>query len=148
MDLFQQCATPWALLINFFSNHTCQEIYESGLPTDMYSFGAYLPFFLKTILLEFPIYFLFLRKAQSLPRLLLITLILNLATHPILFMVMPIVFSKFNLNYRQYLCIAEIFAPVIEGLLLKYYYQQSTRTSFWAALLANLFSWSVGIFWS
>ena len=110
--------------------------------------AQYLPYFIKTCILELPIYFIFLRSSRSFFRIVVITFIVNLATHPIVFMLMPILLTKLNLNYLQYLCIAETFAPLIEALILAFYYQFSSRVSFWAALVANLFSWTVGIYWT
>jgi len=141
------CLTPWAVVINQFAQHSCGDIYASPLANDSFSFFEYLPFFLKTMLLEFPIYYFFLRKAYRLDKILLINFLINLATHQIIFLAMPSVFIKLDFNYYQYLMIAEIFAPTVEALLLRFAYKLNWKTAILASVLANLFSWTVGIYW-
>ena len=140
MELFQHCVTPWSLLINFFSNHGCEAIYQAGLPVDPLSLAEYLPYFLKTFILELPIYFIFLTRMHSFFRIVMINLVLNLLTHPLIFLGMPVMFEKFGFTYLQYLLIAEIFAPLAEGIFLNYAFKVEGRTAFRAAVMANLFS--------
>jgi hypothetical protein len=142
-----QCLTPWNLLWNLFHAHQCVDIYSSTDLNGAYGFFDYVPFFFKTYALELPIYYLFLRKTRDFLQILNADLVLNLATHPIVFFIIPMVLAVFQATYMQYLFIAEIFAPVTEALILYYFFKLSLRRAFAAAILANLFSWSVGIFW-
>ena len=141
------CITPWNLLWNLFNAHQCSEIYELTTLTEPFSFTEYLPFFLKTFALELPIYFLFLQTLKNIPTVLKINAVLNLATHPIVFFVIPIILAYLGATYLHYLAVAEIFAPLIEALILFRIYKLSLGRSLTAAICANLFSWSVGIYW-
>lgn len=144
-----ECLTPWGLILNLFFNQSaqCSEIYFSTPPNDSISFIEYAPYFLKTILLEFPLYYLFLKNIRSLKEILLMGLILNLATHPIIFLVMPPLLNTLQFSYLNYLIIAETFAPVVEALILSLFYKLSWRRSLLAALTANIVSWTIGVYW-
>lgn len=141
------CITPWNLIWNLFNVHQCSEIYELTTLTEPFSFMEYLPFFLKTFALELPIYFIILRQLKNIPTVLQINTVLNLATHPIVFFVIPIILTNLGANYLHYLATAEIFAPLIEALILFRIYKLSLARSLTAAISANLLSWSVGIYW-
>lgn len=141
------CITPWYLIWNLFNAHQCSEIYGLTTLTEPFSFVEYLPFFLKTLVLELPIYFLFLRRLKSIPTILKLNTLANLATHPIVFFIIPIALMQLNGTYLNYLVTAEIFAPLVETLILYKVFKLSPSRSFAAALCANLFSWSVGIYW-
>lgn len=146
MSLVQQCLTPWSVVINQFSSGDCTPLYAAYLPNDSITVAAYLFVFLKTYLLELGFYFFFLRPLFSFKKVLCINLVINLATHPIIFLVMPYFFSKYDLNYLQYLIIAETFAPTIEALILIFYFKVNWKTAAAAAVLANIFSWSAGVY--
>lgn len=148
MNLLQECLTPWALVINQVANHPdCSQIYASGIPDDSISFLQYLLVFFKTYTFELPLYYVFLRKSWNMPKILLVNLVINLATHPIIYLLMPIIFLRFDMNYLQYLVIAEIFAPAVEAILLSRVFKISWKTAVAAALVANLFSWTAGVIW-
>ncbi len=147
MELFQQCVTPWGLLIHLFSANACESVYQAGLPNDPMSLVEYLPYFLKTCVLELPFYYFFLTRTQSFSRIVIINFILNLLTHPIVFLVMPILFEHLGLNYLQYLLLAETFAPLTEAIVLHYVFKVEAPTAIRAALVANLLSWGIGVFW-
>lgn len=142
-----ECVTPWYLIWNFFNPHQCSEIYTLTSLADPITFILYLPYFLKTFLLELIIYWLFLRNQKSLTEILQIDFILNLATHPVVFFLMPIIVMGLNGNYLNYLVAAEVFAPLTEAIILVYFYKLSWPRALQAAITANLFSWSVGIYW-
>ena len=142
------CITPWNLIWNFFNAHQCNEIYELTTLTEPFSFLEYLPFFLKTFVLELPIYFLFLRTLKNVPVILKVNTVLNLATHPVVFFTIPLILTQLNATYLHYLVVAEIFAPLVEALVLFKVYKISLGRAVLAALCANLFSWSVGIYWT
>ncbi|MBC7464537.1 MAG: hypothetical protein H7256_00970 [Bdellovibrio sp.] len=145
MSLIQQCLTPWALVINQFAEHSCGEIYTSGLPTDTLTLTQYLPFFLKTYAFELPFYYFFLRKIFSTTKILRINLVINLATHPFIFIMLPLILVRFEFNYFQYLVVAEIFAPLVEALILNQLFKVRWQTAVVASLVANLISWTVGV---
>lgn len=143
-----ECLTPWYLILNFFAENNCAEIYNSGLPTDPITLSEYLPYFLKTFILEFPIYALILKSQQDLAKTLAANTILNVATHPFIFILLPLLLNRIeNINYLHYLVVAEIFAPTVEILLLKLIFKIKPAHALIAGLAANLFSWSVGVYW-
>lgn len=141
------CVTPWNLVWNYFNPHQCAEIYTITTLSEPITFTQYLPYFLKTFILELGVYYLFLKNRKSLVEMLQIDLILNLATHPVVFFLIPIIIMQFGATYLNYLVIAEVFAPLTEALILGYFYKISYSRAFLAAIAANLFSWSIGIYW-
>lgn len=147
MSLIAQCFTPWAMVANQFIEHQCHDIYAMIVSDVQFSLVEYLTVFSKTYGLELIIYFFFLRQKYNWREILKINLIINLATHPIVYFGFPLLFSKLQYNYFQYLVVAEIFAPAIEALLLKKIYHFSWKIAITAAVLANLFSWTIGVYW-
>lgn len=148
MNLMVECLTPVSLIVNAYqSNPNCTDIYQSAIVNDAGGFAEYLPVFFMTYILEFPIYFIFLFRNSSIVRMVLIGLILNVATHPFIYKVLPPILAKWDMSYLEYLIIAEIFAPTIEAILLKKVFHTSWKIAFWAAILANLFSWTIGVYW-
>ena len=142
------CLTPWFLVYNLFADNACSEIYNSGLPTDPISFTEYLPYFLKTFILELPIYAILLKSQQSFAKTLTANTLINLATHPFIFILLPILLVKSDsINYLNYLTIAEVFAPSVEALILFKIFKLPLKNAVISAFLANLFSWSVGVYW-
>lgn len=141
------CITPWNLIWNLFNPHQCSEIYELTTLTEPFSIFEYLPYFLKTFALELPIYYLFLRNLKNIPTILKINSIVNLATHPIVFYIIPLILMQLNSTYLHYLITAEIFAPLTEALILYRFYRLSPGRALIAAICANLFSWSLGVYW-
>ncbi|MEQ1721843.1 MAG: hypothetical protein ABL930_01615 [Pseudobdellovibrio sp.] len=142
-----ECLTPWNIIWNFFNAHQCSDIYNSTSLADPVTFLEYLPYFLKTFILELPVYLFFLRHHKKLNEILQINSILNFATHPIVFFLIPLILLQFNATYLHYLVIAEVFAPLVEALLLIYAYKVGYGRAFLAGIAANLFSWSLGIYW-
>jgi hypothetical protein len=143
-----ECLTPWYLLNNLFADNACSEIYSSGLPSDPMTMLEYLPYFLKTFILELPLYALILKSQQSFVKNLTANTLLNLATHPVIFILFPMVLPRLgDFNYLNYLVAAEIFAPIVEALLLIKVFKIKLGWAFVSAIAANLFSWSVGVYW-
>ena len=143
-----ECLTPWFLVYNLFADNACAEIYTSGLPTDPISLAEYLPYFLKTFILELPIYAIILKSQQSFVKTLTANTLLNLVTHPFIFILLPMLLVKSDsINYLNYLTIAEIFAPTVEALILFKVFKLPLKKAIVSAVLANLFSWSVGVYW-
>lgn len=104
----------------------------------------YLSLFSLTYALETPIYFLGLRKYSKLRQILFISLVLNLATHPIVCFLFPVLADILRMNYDQYLILAEVFAPLVEFLLLRFVFKFSMQRSLLVAVAANLVSWLIG----
>jgi hypothetical protein len=75
---------------------------------------VWLVLFTLTCLLELPVYVLPLRPVLPLRWGLLLLLVLNLATHPIVWFVLPRIFE----NQVHYVLVAEAFAVIVEGLIL------------------------------
>jgi hypothetical protein len=157
----------------------------SWLPARKFTFGpaalscGYLVIFLKTCLLEAPFYYWALRGARRRaasrvghpvehpgagfrrwPVIAQLGLA-NLLTHPVVFFVIPALFSR----YLTGLLVAEVFAPVVEGVYCAWVVSDKgadkgkgkddnlTEKQGWRqarafviAVLANLFSWQVGVF--
>jgi hypothetical protein len=141
------CLTPWNLIWNFFNAHQCGDIYTITSLAEPVTFVEYLPYFFKTFILELPVYLLFLRHQKKLSEILQINFILNFATHPVVFFLIPLIIMQYNATYLHYLVIAEVFAPLVEAIILAYFYRISCKRAFLAAIAANLFSWSLGIYW-
>jgi hypothetical protein len=103
--------------------------------------------------LEWPIYsWALLQKRQSgtgplpLPvRSAIASAILNLATHPFIYLVIPILMAHFQSTYLTYLTVSEVFAPAIEALLLWHLWSIPAGKSIFFSLVANLFSWGAGL---
>ncbi len=93
------------------------------------------------------IYYLFLRTIKKIPKILEINLVVNLATHPIIFFIVPMIIMQFKATYLHYVIVAKIFAPVVEAVILFYFYKITFRKAALSAVCANLFSWAVGIYW-
>jgi hypothetical protein len=142
-----ECLSIWGLVQNLYSQqNSCDSLYETVLSITHYSFTEYIPFYLKTFFLELPIYYFFLRHFKPASKIILLTAVINLATHPFIFLVLPNLFSKYSLTYLPYLLTAETFAPLVEaGLLI--YFKVSWRTAMMASISANLVSWTIGLYW-
>lgn len=122
------------------------------LPTGSYfsgHFGYTLDYFfvfMKTCLAESPFYYFCYRRLPF-SKFFAYLLFANFLTHPIVFFIMPLLFSK----YIAAALAGEAFAPLVEAIfayvvLIK---TQSKRHALAGALvivLANLFSWEVGMF--
>lgn len=140
------CITPWNVVLNLFQAHECTAIYQSPVTSDPVSFLEYLPYFLKTCALELPIYWLFLKGKKGFLQILMINILLNLSTHPIVFFIIPLLLK--GGTYFQYLSVAEFFAPLVEFLILWRGFKVDGRVALLAAVAANLFSWGLGIYWA
>lgn len=109
--------------------------------------GFYVLVFLLTCLLEAPTYFaLFVHSKKKLKSMLSAVFSLNLATHPIVVFVIPIWFEYLHKDYGTTLFFSEIFAIAVEAYLLIYIWKISKAKSFFASIIANLFSWWLGVY--
>lgn len=142
------CVTPWGLLLSLLGaydvNSVCYEIHHSPVEPGEWSWAFYLPFFGMTLLLESPIYFFGLSALSKLKRIQAILLV-NLATHPIIFYAFPEVLSRMSATYGTYLLAAEIFAPVVEALILWKGFRLPPLRAFTISIATNLISWWIGV---
>ncbi len=153
MSIF--CFSPPGLIIDLLmplnSSIECQEILNLVSEIPEFSFRVYFKYFFYTCLLESSFYFAAVTSSSKSNRPLwqryLSTVILcNLATHPIVCFGIPWLVSLFQGTYRESLSIGESFAPLIEGLLLVYVWRVPRTPAWILSILANLFSWWVGIY--
>jgi hypothetical protein len=135
------CYYPW----NLFS-YECELVLGHQLFQNQSSFLFYLGIFLMTCFLESIFYFLVGKwRKLTIPKIIEQILILNLATHPVVFFVFPYFVEGAGSDVFTYIWTAELFAFVIEALILKYRYRYSWALAILTSGLANLFSWTVGI---
>jgi len=105
--------------------------------------GRYLLLFGLTFLIELPIYRLALKGLPT-KKILLVTLLLNLATHPIVTFLFPWG-AQDRFTMGGYVASAEVFAPAVEAALLVFLYRVSPTRAVPGAVLANLSSWGLGL---
>lgn len=135
------CYYPWNLL-----SYECGLVLGTEVGQNHATLLFYLGIFLLTCSLESIFYFIS-AKTQKLKNSKIIEqiLVLNLATHPIVFFIFPLVLEKTGSRIFTYIWTAELFAFAIEAILLKFRYRYSWTVAILTSSLANLFSWSVGI---
>jgi len=143
------CYSPWSILKYFFYHggldDVCWTILQSPTTSGEGNLIAYVAVFLLTCSLEAPIYFLAAHKWKFKPHQTLHQiLVLNLATHPLVYWVFPRVMEALEWRAAYMVTSAEVFAIVTEALLLKYCWKYSWRWAWGASLIANLFSWWAG----
>jgi hypothetical protein len=135
----------YALTYSSHISGKCDFILNSlSKPTPFY-LGSYLMVYGLTCLIEMPIYFLVLRDRSIWERT-RILILANLATHPVIYFLFPLVLSYLQINVQGCLLISEAFAPLTEGLLLWRIWGVPPKSAFFAMLLANMLSWIVGSF--
>lgn len=118
---------------------------DSPIPQTM-SLDLYVQIFLLTCLLELPIYWRFTRRQLGAFNVFRMLLTLNLATHPAVTWLFPWIFSKTDLMVRDYLLVSELFAIVVETIIITSIYKVRLPKAFVVSLFANLFSWWVGLY--
>jgi len=156
---FQSSPVPYELAWQFSPIGFLQSALHGGLPAEYLELPTanyfrgpsglsldYATVFFKTCFLEAPFYFWCLRRENTY-RSLQILLTANFLTHPIVFFIFPLIFSR----YVPAALWAELFAAGAEMLFVGYLMARSHgRLSGVSAalmiLLANLFSWEVGMF--
>ncbi len=108
-------------------------------------FLSYLEVFALTCLLEAPIYwFAFRNEKWSALKKLGVLFALNLATHPFIYFVVPQIIMLLNGKVFQSVLVSEIFAPVMEGILLYWLRKDFFWGSLGFAIATNLVSWWIG----
>jgi hypothetical protein len=145
------CNDPITLLQYWFKPEAvsvqCEWALRAYVQPTHSTFIGYLKVFFETNALEAPFYFCLLRR-KTVQKRLVYLFSANLLTHPAVYFLFPILFSKMNQAYGTFLTSSEVFALGAETLFV--YFLAKTRfpsTAFWI-VSANLFSWWVGIFLS
>lgn|GEM_PF-2347534 len=141
------CSAPLSLIQHFLGSPVCaSELGETLGPLNATA-REYFKALVLTLALEWPVYFLFLRKYWKGSRLTLAVVVINLLTHPAVWFFWPWVLSsgffQGQVSFGAYVAIAETFAPTVEALAL-WKMGIPFRRAVWAAICANLCSWGVG----
>lgn len=141
------CHIPWNMIYNwvigFPKSHECTALLGQPMWGPDVTVLLYAKYFFATVAFEFPIYFLLLRNMSHIKKLASIVLV-NIATHPFIFLVLPKLMVNTQMSYSAYALIAETFAPLTEGLILSVWLRQGFVRGLAIAIAANLFSWTVG----
>jgi hypothetical protein len=156
---FQSSPVPYDLAWQFSPIGFLQSWMKGGLPAEYLELPTanyfrgpsglsldYATVFFKTCFLESPFYFWCFRS-KNFFRSLQILLTANFLTHPLIFFVFPLLFSR----YVPAALWAELFAATVEMLFIGYLVSRARglKAGTIAGLiivLANLFSWEVGMF--
>lgn len=147
------CNFPHSLLIYFFSpgslSDSCRQYLADTSLNGVFGIPAstYALLFLLTMLMEAPFYAFFLRGTQvsrTKAFFLMALLCINLCTHPLAVLGFPQFFALAEWPKVWAILAAEVFAPVIEALILFALLQVPAKKSFLAAFAANFFSWQLG----
>ena len=105
----------------------------------------YFKLFVSTVALEAVFYvfgfFVFTRKLEW-SKILSAILLGNVLTHPVVCLVLPKILA--SMPYGYYLLIAEVFAPVVEAIVLRRF-GLSWTASLLTSFAANLFSWNFAL---
>ena len=138
------CVDPIQVLSSFLTVTPCtEELQEAMLPFSL-STIEYAKMLTATLLLELPFYHWFLRSKKSFRESAKADLVLNLATHPLVIFVIPLLVVSQHGNFRSFIIIAELFAPLVETVLLHLIWKIPMKRAFAAAFIANLASWWIG----
>lgn len=130
-------------IVGYSKSHVCYAILTQPMWIPEVTIGEYTKYFLATVALEFPVYFLLLRDVSRAKKL-LVTVLVNVVTHPFVFLVLPKIIVNGQRSYSEYALIAETFAPFAEGLILTLWLRQGGLRGLAIAVAANLFSWTIG----
>jgi hypothetical protein len=149
--VFKECYTPLVVIKAAFASNQldalCLASLKNIVTRNQISLGSYLLIFAATILLESPIYFLAGKYCgQTIRRICGQILLLNLATHPIVTWIIPPLAEGWRLDGLTTVLISEIFAPIVEAILLRKVYKYTRPIAILAAILANLCSWWLGLY--
>lgn len=137
------CEYPEILLIYFLNPAklpaSCQLQLSWLAVAETFSLSYFLYFF-ATLILEGPIYWIFLRPAKWWKPFLLG----NLLTHPLVFFFFPWMASKLDWTHAVDLGVSQIFAWVVEGIVVGVFLKGNFKKGFLVSFIANLFSWRFG----
>ncbi len=144
------CYTPLALFEMLLSRDTldtmCIAALRGSYVVTNVSASFYLLVFFTTCLLEAFVYFpAGLQQKIAIKTILAQIFILNLATHPFIFLLVPEIAAKWHVSTQYALLFSEAFAPTVEMLLLILLYRYRIIYALVIAVCANLLSWWLGI---
>jgi hypothetical protein len=136
-------------LFDFFTHRSSDFACKIGLLSSdevtVHSLSLYFYIFFMTCALEAPFYISYLMfRKLGLLRSTQILILCNLATHPLVTFGFPWLAQSFNWNTAQSSLAKEIFAPLVESLLIRRLGKLGWTESFALGVAANLFSWWVG----
>jgi len=144
------CVSPLSLWLSFTSSPSlrlaCQVILEGTTEATHMPFQQYLVFFMLTCLMEGPIYWWATPHILSPLRRIFVIFWVNIATHPVVTWVFPLLFSRLHRPNRETILTSELFAPVIEALMLKFQFKLPWHRALLASGVANLLSWWGGAY--
>lgn len=141
------CSLPHRIIMSYFlADDRCATFLHGIYYWAPPSFSQYLSLFALTCLFELPIYFLALKRLGKLKAILLI-LGVNLLTHPAVVYLSPLIGTKYFVEYRNLVLIAEILVPLIEALAIIVFMRNKKALAFTAAITANIFSWFGIAYW-
>ena len=144
-----ECYGPEAVLGAMFGSldTVCLATLRNGVVTSRASAGAYGVVFLLTCALEAPVYGAASRwRKLSRGAWARQTFALNMATHPVVFWLIPRVLVRGHASTLATILVSEVFAPVVEAGLLVGGWGYPWRVAAGVAITANLFSWWSGQF--
>jgi len=146
--MVEVCESPLQLVQYFLRSESLTETCRLSLATPSEpthtSLIFYLEFLALTLILEAAFYFVALRKEPLLTKL-NATVLANVATHPAVCFAFPWVTSLLALSRAIDLAGAEIFAPLVESLILVFVWNVPKVRAFTYMVAANLFSWWFGL---
>lgn len=145
------CLTPPNILrfvLGGSVDFDCKVMLSLRESTPNVEIASYLVIFILTCLLEAVIYLPAIwRSTGSLKRGLEFLFWGNIATHPAVIFIFPLVLSQFDVSIGLAVAIKEIFAPVVEAIMLKKFAPVlSGAEAAVIAFAANLLSWWVGCY--
>ncbi len=122
----------------------CPEVFDVYGFSWNFSSNIYIYFLALTLLFETPIYYFLLKREFPALKILRISLVVNLLTHPLVFLVFPQIADHYGITYGWYVLYAESFAFIVECLALCIVFKTPVFKSIQSSLAANLFSWLIG----
>jgi hypothetical protein len=148
--MLEVCQTPATLVQFFFAKASlspeCLWALLVGPRPRSTTLGEYALVYFFTCLIEFPFYWLGLRNRCGLVKIAWVTLVLNLATHPLIYFLFPLLVFRLHGGSYQSLLASEVFAPVVEAMLLYGITRLNVITVVASSVVANLCSWWIGAY--
>jgi hypothetical protein len=146
--LSAECLAP-DTVFDFFANRSveldCKIMLSSVESGSAMALNEYLRVFGWTCGLEAVVYLpLLLLKKNGFGRSLLVVIAANIATHPLITYVFPIVFESIGLGVASSVVMKELFAPLVETLVLRRFTNLTWLESATVSFGANFFSWWAG----
>jgi hypothetical protein len=145
------CFTPPNVILGLVEpgalEGVCAAIQNDEASATSTAFPVYVAVFAVNALLEAPAYgFAGYLNKQAPVAILRQILVLNIATHPAVFYLFPLLASRLGWTLLTLTGASEAFAIVVEAALLKLVWNFSWLAAAFASLAANLTSWWVGAY--